>query len=345
MLLAICFIFLLPACSYLTVKNEQQTDLGPRRKPSGNPSTHSSPAASGALNPDAMRSLPNYPQAMQEQQMVPSRQTIPQNGTIPLQNQGQYGAEQSPYGSNPNSSSPQMPPMPPMPSQGAGPSDFQVSNPSDGFDNDPGADAAYSRGIMGGGSGGGESKRKWWQILPSSSQNYKMERKFEPLAAEFSVKNHEVNSKRSASMFPLEEYAPKPINAIQNMADNNYPNLGKVPGKPSNITNTDTAAKEMEAMKKEAEEAEAARAKTHQTEEKNKDTKPDVKIEQKPEARFPENTDSLKNDAAFIKIVTPIPAVNTPKTQENSFFSGLYHKIFSPKPKQVWRKSEPPVSY
>lgn len=303
---------------FFKVKNEQQTDMGPRRKPASNPGGGgyvAMPAAnSGALAPPAPVS-PGYPQDMMQQNnraMPPVSNpyaVMGGPGQIPAGNAGGY------------------PPMPPMPSI---PQQYQQSpygNPATGFappsgieqpiglqapdiadtmDADGGADAAYSKGMLRDGGG----KSSGWKI-PFFSGRYKMEQKFEPLAAQFVVAANDpvqvqenINSgesiledtlntqqpdfakakaKKAASMFPLEQYAPKQTGEVKGVAvkdskESNYPKLGFVPQKPENINDSDEAGVELEKMVKEANEVNARQANIHRLQNeqagKNDSTKP-----------------------------------------------------------------------
>lgn len=384
------------------VHNEQQTDMGPRRKPSGNPQ------GGGAV--------PGYPSETQGS-MPQSSSSQPQGNNDP----SNYPAI-SPYGETipspqQGSAQPGYPPMPPMPQipqayqqpttinkQQIRPitGDLQPPDVTDSTDPDGGADAAYARG------GIAKEKKKGWGI-PFISNNYKMEMRYEPLSADFIVAKNDTpaseapeeylapqdsvlrggaaknkarqenmhgdanKSTRATSMFPLDKYAPVPSGAVQSMKeqpDSTYPKLGRVPERPQNLESPANSATELEDMKKEAQQSEirkdnihnipsdATNTKTEDSHEANKiDELPLVKRRPTPNSSHEDAKkdpvavapEALKNDAVLMDNITHESLNKSPISEKNEeakkgFFASLHDKIFKPAPKQVWRKSEPPVT-
>jgi len=192
------------------------------------------------------------------------------------------------------------------------------------------ADAAYAQGNAGGGS-----KSKGWSI-PFFSGNYKVEAHFEPLSEEFVIAQNVINqpvqaieseapdasvlpaaspkndskalpdaykvinkekAKRTSSMFPLDQYAPKATAEVSTMGtmangaehpDSSYPKLGRIPQNPTDISDAKSSAAELNSMQKEAEEMQARKANlANQPAMKLDATKPDMKVNDAP-AQIPE---------------------------------------------------------
>lgn len=187
------------------VHNEQQTEMGPRRKPSGNPQGGAAaPGLPAMPRGNIGGTIPptgNYPPGYPSQNNLPPQTYSEFDGSTnsalnPYGNPGTLqqqnpGANQLP---GTGAGYPPTPPMPPIPPAYQQPytgvpkqiqpitGDLQPPDMTDISDPDGGADAAYARG----GGGGAGAKKKGWRI-PFFSGNHKMERQYEPLSAEFVI--------------------------------------------------------------------------------------------------------------------------------------------------------------
>lgn len=120
-----------------------------------------------------------------------------------------------------------------------------------------------------GGKINNSNKKSWfsWPWSSSSNPNYKLEVRFEPLAAELTISEKDLKKEkkkkqnRSASMFPLEQFAPQAaVTATQQTSNSDtYPKLGKTPDLPQNRTSPESAAETMDKLMKESAELEKKR--------------------------------------------------------------------------------------
>lgn len=177
------------------------------------------------------------------------------NNGVPVQAPKPYSAPQSQFSMQPPQ---QMP---------GGFADQDSMDPADLSE----ARAAYENG------GGGAKKKSWFSSLPFFG-NYKLEAKFEPLAAEHVVSKEDLKvtkkskPNRSASMFPLDQFAPQAVNtSIQPQPaapaeKESYPKLGKIPEIPQNHTPPAAAAATMEKIVNESKDIEKRRAIVHNDE-------------------------------------------------------------------------------
>lgn len=372
---------------WLGVHNEQQTDLGPRRSPAGNPN-------GGGMGLGVPSGYPSMPQGMEgypiQQGGYPSS-PYPAQGSMPAMPgyEGSaggypavnpYGIPQQQGGGYPSTASSMPPiPMPPMPAQGSMQPPYGYQDMPSGMMGDgmPGmdADAAYRRAGSGGGGGAvAAPKKKWWSWIPLTSSNYKAERVYEPMSAEFVVdaenedyvevdgtpwkgNEAEVNRRRSASMFPLEEYAPKSDVVVQSGLNANqlstYPKLGNVPQRPQNVTDVDAAAAELDAMMKESEDAQAKQTEIHglsiDSPVSGKGALPPKMERALNDGLIIPSDNALKNDADVMKQVPNIiqnqnEERGVRQEKKKGFFSRLFHRAPEKQPpRMVTRKSMPPI--
>lgn len=388
---------------YMDVKNEQETEMGARRRPAGNPDGR------GAM-PDFAQPTPQNPNTLNK---IPSASAMPggsddMNGYPDMP---PMGGGASPYG-NPAGAMPPMPQqmpgggsyptvnpyskqgrMPPMP-QGMPPMGGDMGSPySSGMppmQGAPGgdpmggmdADAAYSSYGRNMGGGGGEEKKGWFSWWPFSSSKYKMDEKFELMSAEFVIAQSDMQaidtdpsmaqpaskpkkSGRSASMFPLEEYAPKPTVKIEQTSDaagqgGSYPKLGDVPALEKNGNDVKAASTELEKMLNESKAVQNKQAAIHSPESEEMQKVRTEHLNTYKLATQPEKTvasskkyGSLsagvsKNDEDIIQSIPENGNVlEEPKDKKKpGFFSRLFGSSEPEKPgkKMITRKSEPPVT-
>ncbi len=331
--------------SLFTVKNEQDTALGPRRRPSENPQNSGMPQAMQAPQSAENMPMPLMPQAPEQGGNFAPQMGSTNQGMMPQASPSGNYPSVNPFGNTsamPQAASggvggayPSMPPMPPMPQSGQPMSNLQPPEMGDSTGGQS-AEAAW-------GGGGGAPQKKSWS-LPFIGK-YKMESTYEPLSAEFVVSQEELRdeeyvepngtistkSSRKASMFPLEQYAPKAdadTQKIETAQRKPYPKLGRVPENP-NLNDSEKAAAELDNMVKEAEGLESKKAVIHNIPVPNNaapavNTQPDIKIPEAPikspeiKALPPQGINNIENLGSLAATVP----LNKPASKESPIVAG-----------------------
>lgn len=312
--------------------------------------------------------------------------------TIP-QMPSMQGGMPSPYSAqNPGMASSGMPsvpggvPSPPPYSsmQGGG---IPAPNNMDSME----ADAAYS-------GGGGSSERKWWSWIPFTSSKHKMDIKYEQMSADIAVsakdfyegnypesdpisieplehspKEHYGNpgnrkkASRAASMFPLEQYAPKPTVFAKkiNAPGSDYPKLADTPSGTKTPEDVESAEKRLEKIINESEEIQEKQGEIHNTRptpnpvKKDGDSSQNIndagsykltnRTSDKPHAPRYETlgSETLKSDAEILSSLEKsngyTPNLSAEPQKKPGFFSRLFGRSNDKSSsKMITRKSEPP---